>query len=397
MKLAELAARVGVGSYPEAAEAIYAALPEDDGALYNVAYLRELEEEYQLLGEYYSAVERAAIALAGREELCLWGRLMLAYIRTVGEGEIRRLPINSTDGTPAADMLPMLVLLQEVPAMVARYRARGFRDEEIRRTVKCYGKNIAATEREMHRPMLDAGHYSWLLYYVMAGIFDHKAFNFQPASFGGGAILFRHRESGEYRFMMTAGRFHRSGRQLGSIGCEEEEGAFDAEFSETADGFGGHLVEGGLVLPERVSLSASLWECVLRPGDPVVNLHIPRGADLTPAYVEESLREGLARTRHHFPERAHRAIACYSWLMDPTLSALLGGEGKLAHFSDLFTRFPLRDMGRACHWHVFPGYEGRPLAEYPEDTSLRRKLKAHLMDGRYVYSMGGVILDTLEW
>ena len=54
-------------------------------------------------------------------------------------------------------------------------------------------------------------------------------------------------------------------------------------------------------------------------------------------------------------------------------------------------------MGRACHWFAFPGWEGRPLREYPEDTSLRRKLKAHMLDGKYIYTMGGVILDTLDW
>ena len=196
--------------------------------------------------------------------------------------------------------------------------------------------------------------------------------------------------------MMCEGRFHRSGHLLGSIAATDEEGAFHADFEETEEAFAGHLADD-YVLAERIVLPKAEWECVLRSGDDVVSIHIPRKANLTPEYVEESLREGLALTRSYYPERAFRAIVCTSWLLEPHLPELAGEASRLAAFNRLFLKHPIRDRGQAIYTFAFPGCEGMATEDLPEETSLHRSIKAYLLAGSYVYTTAGVITASLSW
>ena len=399
MDLKALAGRLGIESYPALAEEVFAALPADDGMLCDATYVTGLEEEWGLLGEYLPLVLRGAEAVRADADLLLWGRLMLAYIRVASEADVRRLAPPELDGSLARDVLPMLVLLQEIPAMVAAYRARGFADEGecgIRNLLASFHGNMYAMIRLKGRPLLDRVHYNWLLYYTRASIFKHKAFQFQEHKWGSASILLRHKTSGEYRLMMCEGRFHRSGHLLGSIAATDEEGAFHADFEETEEAFAGHLADD-YVLAERTVLPKTEWECVLRSGDDVVSIHIPRKSNLTPEYVEESLREGLALTRSYYPERTFRAIVCTSWLLEPHLPALAGEGTRLAAFNRLFLKHPIRDRGQAIYTFAFPGCEGMPTESLPEETSLQRNIKTYLLTGKYVYTTAGVITASLSW
>ena len=392
MQLKEFAASLGITEYPEGAEAVYAALPPDDGKLYSEEYLDALHAEYGVLAGVYDEVMEGARALADRPELCLWGRLAVACF---GAGLPKALPMPEPDGTKGGDLLAYLVLLQLVPTAYQRYRDRGFSHEVAMDSIGNIPISLKAACVRIGRPAIDGLIYSWIQCFTGASIYRYHSLNFQPCKLGAHMVVLRNRESGECRVVMASGSFHRTGRALGSSGFKDEDGSFEADFRETEEGFFGHVTEEALADPTVSFFPKSEWECVLREGDFVINLHIPRGSDLSPEAVRESLDGGMAMARSLYPDREVKGAVCYSWLLDPIHEELLGKDAKITRFMRLFSTFPLRDSGGAAVTRVFPACERRPVSEYPEDTTLQRRLKQHMLNGAYLYNTGGVILDTL--
>lgn len=69
-------------------------------------------------------------------------------------------------------------------------------------------------------------------------------------------------------------------------------------------------------------------------GMPVLNCHIPRGADLSVPAVEDSLALIDQLTRTLFPE--HRTVICYSWLLYPPMVARLPKNSRIKGFARRF-------------------------------------------------------------
>lgn len=396
MELVDLAASLGITDYPEGAEAVYTSLGADDGMLYSREYLQQIHEKYGVLAGIYEETMAAAVALRERPELCLWGRLAVACLNS-SDPTLKALPIPAPDGTLARDSLALLVILQQVPAAYDRYRKKGFSHEVAIESLGAIPVSQIAFKVRFDRFALDSEGYIWMQYFTEAKIFRYHSLNFQTYKLGNSIIVLRNRKSGEFCVVMFSGRFHRTGRALGAAGFNDEEGAFDADFQETEEGFYGHVAADALASPTLSFFSKNDWECALRPGDNVVNLHIPRGCDLSTEAVKESLKEGMKIARSIYPELDLRGAVCYSWLLDPLLEKLLGKESKIAKFIGLFSTFPLRSNGTSVIARVFPGCAGGrvPLEKYPEDSTLQRNLKRHMMNGGYLYDTGGVVLSSI--
>lgn len=76
-------------------------------------------------------------------------------------------------------------------------------------------------------------------------------------------------------------------------------------------------------------------------GAPVLNCHIPAGADLSAAAVGASLRRAQAFFAENFPAVRYRAFLCYSWLLYPPMLERLPESSRIrcfaAHFEILGT------------------------------------------------------------
>lgn len=395
MTLRELTTALGIKNYPEALEAVYNRLDPSDERICDTSFIGALEERYGLLGEYYDTVLAGARELKSRRELLTWGKLAYAYSKDASRHEASLMPMPSSDGSAAADALPILALLREVPLAAKRYADRGFHEEQIAKNLENIKINIWVNKITKGSVSLNQGLYSWLAYYMKAMIFDHKGFNYQPTGWPPHSMLLKNKASGEYAILMARGRFTKDGLVLGSAGAVDEDGAFDAEFAETAQTFFGHRAKNGHVQSTFEAFEKTEWEAVLRHGDGVLNLHIPRNTNLDPSYVSESLKEGLALARKHYPELSLKCIVCTSWLMDPVLADILGPDAKLSAFGRRFMRHPVMDVtGTGCLGFVWPG-EACPAAALSEKTTLQRGIKGLMLAGDYIRTTAGILADDL--
>ncbi len=110
----------------------------------------------------------------------------------------------------------------------------------------------------------------------------------------------------------------------------------------------------------------------LPQGTPVLNLHIPKGADLSPAAVEQALDQAMEFFPQVFPEHRARAFLYYSWLLYPGLRELLpAGEQHFAVCRPLPGH--RADPGPGG---VHPANLWKTLSQkrdYPQNTQLRRQ------------------------
>ena len=122
------------------------------------------------------------------------------------------------------------------------------------------------------------------------------------------------------------------------------------------------------------------YELTTLDNAPIVSLHIPTDVDLRPEVLRPSIREGLNEFYRLFPEYAGKDVYCHSWLLSPQLKELLPENSNILRFQELFDMEPEATPGNDVLLWVFKNPR-LPREEYPENTSLQRKLKQFLLNG----------------
>ena len=120
----------------------------------------------------------------------------------------------------------------------------------------------------------------------------------------------------------------------------------------------------------------------LPEGRPVLNVHIQKGADLSPEKVTESF--SLARTffREYFTEMQFDAFVCFSWLLDPFLGRILPVESRIVRFGSIFEIIGWAKDNNQAVERIF-GKRWRKKSDFPQDTSLQKAALKHLKDLQY--------------
>lgn len=131
------------------------------------------------------------------------------------------------------------------------------------------------------------------------------------------------------------------------------------------------------------------YELTSLNGEPIVSLHIPTDVDLRPEILKPSITAGLSEFRRIFPEYADKPVYCHSWLLSPLLKDFLPEQSNILRFQQLFDIQSDTKPGNSVILWVFKNPKLTP-EDYPEHTSLQRKLKQFFL-------RGGQFLDGKGW
>lgn len=130
---------------------------------------------------------------------------------------------------------------------------------------------------------------------------------------------------------------------------------------------------------------------MLAPEDDVINFHIPRKTDLSPEKVRKAYSEARKIVARCYPDYAPKILNCSSWLMDPTLTNLLGEESRISQFAAPYLRYPNKSAGKEIFSFVFRPDDAKDLSKLSEGTTLERKLKEMYLQGKFVYAYTGFL------
>ena len=123
-------------------------------------------------------------------------------------------------------------------------------------------------------------------------------------------------------------------------------------------------------------------------GTPVLNVHIPAGEPLRQEEVLASMQQAPDFFRRYF-QREFSLLHCHSWLLSPALQQLLPADSRILQFQNLFTLYKTDEQERQTEERVF-GFLSENVCAYPENTSLQRAVKNHLLAGKTVPMGAGV-------
>lgn len=119
----------------------------------------------------------------------------------------------------------------------------------------------------------------------------------------------------------------------------------------------------------------------LKPGDKVRCIHIPSsGEDFSLEARLDSYRKAYEFFKDEL-DGGPLVCACHSWLLYPEYKNVLPETSNIVSFMGDFHILTVDDGDFDDEWRVFGADAGKAPAELPEDTSMRRAFKKHLMAG----------------
>ena len=124
----------------------------------------------------------------------------------------------------------------------------------------------------------------------------------------------------------------------------------------------------------------------LKPGDLVLNVHIPEGGALDKDECDKSYGEASRFFRGIPP-----VFTCNSWLLSPALTRLLEPGSNIINFQNQYHVYDIDWESRQGERRIFEEVKDDPDL-YPETTSLQRKAKKYLQDGNKIGLGRGIIL-----
>lgn len=118
-------------------------------------------------------------------------------------------------------------------------------------------------------------------------------------------------------------------------------------------------------------------------GRTVIDTHISRGGKLTPEECEKSFAMAEEFFDKYFPGNGAKYFHCHSWLLSKDLEAVCDENSNVLSFSRMWNHYPCEpDRSAQTVRNVFGiNYVRDDIADFPEKTSLQRKIKEYMLAG----------------
>ena len=393
MELFEIAEAIGIEKkYPEEMDAIYASMPKDGKPACDLALIDQLQNEHNIFAEFYDLVVEMAKIINADENRSTWVKVAVEYCKDRPVAQARRVPVPKADGTQLSMILPLFILIPMIPMGIAEYRRRGFSEDEIPRFTKAYAGGMRTVQSHTGFAGINFLYFWWQMLFVKAAIFYSNNLQFELRVLPEAAVYLKHRTTGELAVLMYKGLIHASGEQpVGSLGYEDDTGAFEAKFREDDENYYGYAVHTGLIDKFESTFSKSEWICAARPGDQCLSLHIPKKADISGETMKKAVADAYELAAQRYPEHNPVGVFGSSWILDPKLIGFTGEDSKITGLIRMFNVYPQKTGGRGPFGYVFPknctNYD-----ELPEDTRLQRNMKKLYQSGDCIHEYAGVIV-----
>lgn len=131
----------------------------------------------------------------------------------------------------------------------------------------------------------------------------------------------------------------------------------------------------------------------LSKGAPIVEIHIPNGADISPSAVEASLRDAAAFFEKYYPDHKYKHYTFHSWIMDENLRPLLSPTSNILKFQDMFERVPEGSSEDYAGLRYVFGWDAtkEDIASRPSTSSFASRMKEYVLSGGRLYVGFGVM------
>ncbi|MEN6548998.1 MAG: acyltransferase domain-containing protein [Armatimonadia bacterium] len=158
-----------------------------------------------------------------------------------------------------------------------------------------------------------------------------------------------------------------------------------------------HFARGNVISPlghatrEVRELPFTDWYCALKPGDTVLEMHIPGGGNFTPDLCRESMERAVDFFPRYFPDKPFVGLGCMSWILNPQIAQIYRPDSNMVLWQQEMYLYPIASSGRDGLHFLFARDDIDP-ATAPRDTSMRRAYLDWLAAGKRLMGGGAFIL-----
>ena len=214
---------------------------------------------------------------------------------------------------------------------------------------------------------------------------------FEMDRFSGPYRIYRNIADGTLTLLAVPGYIYReNGRRLPRDYAGE---AFEPYLQEEGNEIRGFAFdEDGDLDFTPVTLDSKQYECILKPGDTSMSVHIPEIGRLVPELVDDAFARAEDFFARYYPQWQYPAYVCSSWLLDKDLDQLLPQESNIMRFQ---SRFQIAMSGVntfSIYWHIFGVQNFIPLSELVPRTGFQQRVLDYVKAGNTLYSGNGFIL-----
>ncbi|MFK7696386.1 acyltransferase domain-containing protein [Paenibacillus sp. HJGM_3] len=324
-----------------------------------------------------------------------WARLawlwhyILFVARVKGE-PVGAWPMPANRGPLAAGLFPAVVLLSGTPRLQALHAERGIPEAIVADTMWDVNNSMNIFERRNGRPGMGMRYMGWLMNHYRAELYRLGRLQFGIRMFGQHVHVYRHTGDGRITALSAPGLiYRRDGLIDGTNNRFDLDHRWTAILQEHDGRITGHPIsEDGYASRETVTLDLAEWQCILTPGDPVYDVHIPADGRLTADLYEASYVQASPFYSTHYPELKFKAYVCSSWLLDPQLRTLLPRSANIVQFQSQFHLYPIGGGDDSFYNFLFD-CNVCPVEQLPEQSSMQRTVKDYMLRGGQMRAMGG--------
>lgn len=235
-------------------------------------------------------------------------------------------------------------------------------------------------------------HFPWIWRHFTVDLFRLGRLQFMLQAFSGRVTAFKNKENGEYVLLADPEtRLRADGYAEGAGGSPSGEEGWLPVFETTEEGWCGHIVSPyGNVMRDATLLHKDEWELYLQNGDTILDLHIPRAANLNEEDCRESFRQAYEFFPKYFPDRPFKGVYCHTWMFTPQLQAMLPPHSNIVRFQREFYLYPYAGSVNFLWSFVF-GDHVTDRKTAPRDSSLRCRVLDWLAEGNEVFDLPGIM------
>ena len=136
--------------------------------------------------------------------------------------------------------------------------------------------------------------------------------------------------------------------------------------------------------------SMDIEEKGIAKGDPILDVHIPRGDGLRIEDCYASFEEAEKFFAKYFPEYEYKWLVCHSWMLDKTIRPFLSPESNILKFQELFEGVRPVEMDSILHFVFKYGANREELPTYEATSGFAKKVKEYALSGGKFYNTLGV-------
>ena len=232
--------------------------------------------------------------------------------------------------------------------------------------------------------------FGWIWRHLSAQLFRIGRLQYFAIPFPRRETFFRNRLSGETCMLCDPALPLRGDGWANGAGGEKSENPWYGTYSEDNLCYQGNLVtRQGKVTEDLVQLKKEEWEVILKEGDWVLELHIPKDGVFDLDTCQKSLSLAKEWYAEIFPAVTVKGLFCHTWLFTPQLEQLLPQNSNILVFQNCFQRMPTPGSSKFLWDFVFGEHISRVTAQGV--TSLQKAVIKHLDRGNELFDLMGVL------